>query len=299
MLNKINISKGKINEDLTLQYADRPTANSPIVQIDYGDDSILYSLGFKFQENEEINLSELISGIETAKRIIQDRIEGASDLTSFDFQREIELLKKLTAFAKQSKEDNNNVVMLRANMNHPNQEWIDTEDSIMNDYHDFQDNQEDFDSYKQYGLSENDNENTKFKIGDSIENSGNDGEFFDMNSDSEQYVEFPSELSGEIVDIKNGFYILKGEYKGEPIGMVKVKISDPYYRKKRIIDNKGNVYVETYNELMRELRRNYDSNNISYTGVEGDSMYFWLEPSETMIGQFNKDENKIWFKPSR
>jgi hypothetical protein len=140
-------------------------------------------------------------------------------------------------------------------------------------------------------------ENTEFKIGDSIENAGNDGAFFDMDSDSEQYVEFPSELSGEIVDIKNGFYILKGEYKGKPIGMVKVKISDPYYRKKRMIDSKGNIHVETYNELMRELRRNYDSNNISYTGVDGDSMYFWLEPSETMIGQFEKDKNIAWFKP--
>ena len=62
--------------------------------------------------------------------------------------------------------------------------------------------------------------------------------------------------------------------------------------------NEGNVYVETYDELKRELRRNYDVNNISYTGVEGDSMYFWLEPSETMVGEFNKDENIAWFKPS-
>jgi hypothetical protein len=150
----------------------------------------------------------------------------------------------------------------------------------------------------QSSLHEDDNENTEFKVGDSIENAGNDGAFFDMNSDSEQFVEFPSELSGEIVDIKDGFYILKGEYKGKPFGMVKVKISDPYYRKKRMIDNEGNVYVETYDELKRELRRNYDVNNISYTGVEGDSMYFWLEPSETMVGEFNKDENIAWFKPS-
>jgi hypothetical protein len=143
------------------------------------------------------------------------------------------------------------------------------------------------------------NENTEFNIGDSIENSGNDGVFFDMNSDSEQYVEFPSELSGEIVDIKNGFYILKGEYKGKPIGMVKVQISDPYYRKKRFIDDEGNVHVASYSELMRELRRHYDISNTSYTGVEGENMYFWLEPSETMIGQFDKDENKIWFKPNK
>lgn len=142
-------------------------------------------------------------------------------------------------------------------------------------------------------------ENTEFKVGDSIENSGNDGVFFDIDSDSEQYVEFPSELSGEIVDIKNGFYILKGEYKGKPIGMVKVQISDPYYRKKRFIDDKGNVHVASYGELMRELRRHYDISNTSYTGSEGENMYFWLEPSETMIGQFDKDENIAWFKPSK
>jgi hypothetical protein len=142
-----------------------------------------------------------------------------------------------------------------------------------------------------------DNENAKFKIGDSIENAGNDGVFFNMSSDSEQYVEFPGELSGEIVDIKNGFYILKGEYKGNPMGMIKVKISDPYYRKKRLVDNEGNVHVESYNELMYELRRNYDLSNVSYTGNEGENMYFWLEPSETMIGQFDSAKNNIWFKP--
>lgn len=76
------------------------------------------------------------------------------------------------------------------------------------------------------------NENTEFKVGDSIENSGNDGIFFDMDSDSEKYVELPNELSGEIVDIKNGFYILNAKYKGRPKGMVRVKISDPYYRKR-------------------------------------------------------------------
>lgn len=148
-------------------------------------------------------------------------------------------------------------------------------------------------------LNENLNENTKFEVGDSIENSGNDGVFFDIDSDSEQYVEFPGELSGEIVDIKDGFYILKGEYKGDPIGMVKVKISNPYYIKKRLIDNFGNVHVESYDELMFALRKNYDLDNVSYTGVQGESMYFWLEPSETMIGRFDKDKNVIWFKPNR
>ena len=142
-----------------------------------------------------------------------------------------------------------------------------------------------------------DNENAKFKIGDSIENAGNDGVFFDMSSDSEQYVESPGELSGEIVDIKNGFYILKGEYKGNPMGMVRVKISDPYYRKRRLIDNEGNVHVESYNELMYELRRNYDLSDISYTGTKGENMYFWLHPSETMISQFDAAKNIAWFKP--
>ena len=147
----------KINEDLTLQYADRPTATSPIIEIGYEDDGILHKFGFNFREDEEITLSELIKGIETAKRGLQDAIEGASDLTSFDFQREIELLKKLTAFAKQSKMDNNNVVMLKSNLNHPNQEWTDKEDRAMDDYHDYMAKQDDYDSYKYQGLSEEDN----------------------------------------------------------------------------------------------------------------------------------------------
>jgi hypothetical protein len=144
----------RINEDLTLQYADRPTASSPIVEIGYEDDGILHKFGFNFREDEEINLSDLFRGIETAKRGIQDAIEGASDLSSFDFQREIELVKKLSAFANQSKMDNNNVVMLKSNMNHPNQEWNDKEEKGMNDMWDLQNSQEDFDSYKYQGLSE-------------------------------------------------------------------------------------------------------------------------------------------------
>ena len=153
----------KLNEDLTLQYADRPTANSPIVEIGYDDDNILYKFGFNLKEDEEITLSELIKGIEIAKKGLQNAIEGASDLSSFDFQREIELLKKLTLFAKQSKIDNNNVVMLKSNINHPNQDWIDKENKSINDIWDLQNNQEDFDSYKYHGLSESDNEGLKIK----------------------------------------------------------------------------------------------------------------------------------------
>ena len=155
-------SKGLISEDLTLQYADRPSANSPIIEIGYDDYGILYKFGFDIREDEEISLSELINGIQTAKTGLQDAIEGASDLTSFDYQREIELLKKLTTFAEQSKMDNNNVVMLKSNMNHPNQEWTDKEDKDMNDMWDSWNNQEDYDSYKHnYGLSE-DNVESQF-----------------------------------------------------------------------------------------------------------------------------------------
>jgi hypothetical protein len=155
-------SKGLISEDLTLQYADRPSANSPIIEIGYDDYGILYKFGFDIREDEEISLSELINGIQTAKIGLQDAIEGASDLTSFDYQREIELLKKLTTFAEQSKMDNNNVVMLKSNMNHPNQEWTDKEDKNMNDMWDSWNNQEDYDSYKHnYGLSE-DNVESQF-----------------------------------------------------------------------------------------------------------------------------------------
>jgi len=153
--NKIKrIDERRINEDLTLQYADRPSSTSPIVEIGYEDDGILYKFGFNFREDEELSLSDLFRGIETAKRGIQDAIEGASDLSSFDFKREIELVKKLEAFAKQSKMDNNNVVMLKSNMNHPNQDWTDKEDKAMNHYHDYMAKQDDYDSYKYQGLSE-------------------------------------------------------------------------------------------------------------------------------------------------
>jgi len=44
--------------------------------------------------------------------------------------------------------------MLKSNMNHPNQEWNDKEEKGMNDMWDLQNSQEDFDSYKYQGLSE-------------------------------------------------------------------------------------------------------------------------------------------------
>ena len=159
----------KLNEDLTLQYADRPTANSPIIEIGYDDDNILYKFGFNLKEDEEITLSELINGIETAKKGLQNTIEGASDLSSFDFQREIELLKKLTTFAKQSKMDNNNVVMLKSNMNHPNQDWDDKEKRDMNDIWDLQNKQVDYDSLKYNGLSEGNIDGLKIKKSNSDE----------------------------------------------------------------------------------------------------------------------------------
>jgi len=159
----------KLNEDLTLQYADRPMADSPIVEIGYDDDNILYKFGFNLKEDEEITLSELINGIETAKKGLKDTIEGASDLSSFDFQREIELLKKLTAFAKQSKMDNNNVVMLKSNMNHPNQDWTEKEKRDMNDIWDLQNKQVDYDSLKYNGLSEGNIDGLKIKKSNSDE----------------------------------------------------------------------------------------------------------------------------------
>jgi hypothetical protein len=50
--------------------------------------------------------------------------------------------------------DNNYVVMLKSNMNHPNQDWTDKEDKAMNHYHDYMAKQDDYDSYKYQGLSE-------------------------------------------------------------------------------------------------------------------------------------------------
>ena len=144
-------------------------ADSPIVEIGYDDDNILYKFGFNLKEDEEITLSELINGIETAKKGLKDTIEGASDLSSFDFQREIELLKKITAFAKQSKMDNNNVVMLKSNMNHPNQDWTEKEEIDMNYIWDLQNKQVDYDSLKYNGLSEGNIDGLKIKKSNSDE----------------------------------------------------------------------------------------------------------------------------------
>ena len=200
----------RINEDLTLQYADRPTASSPIVEIGYEDDGILHKFGFNFREDEEINLSDLFRGIATAKRGIQDAIEGASDLRSFDFQREFELLKKLTAFANQSKMDNNNVVMLKSNMNHPNQEWNDKEEEGMNDYHDYMGKQDDYDSYKYQGLSEFEDSNQ------GVYNENLDSKFMQghlLNKNLEAVSKY-NEFSGDL-DLNPLGYYLSDEEKGE------------------------------------------------------------------------------------
>ena len=191
--NKIKrIDENEINEDLTLQYADRPTATSPILEIGYDDDGILYKFGFNFREDEEIPLSELISGIQKANQGLQNVIQGGSDLGAFDFQREIKLLQKLAEFAKQSKMDNNNVVMLKSNMNHPNQEWTDKEDRAMDDYHDQMNKRDDYDSYKYTnGLSEE---------SDEIEND----ETIYVDNDLSDYFDIPYQNDGEQTVINTG-----------------------------------------------------------------------------------------------
>ena len=103
--NKIKrINENELTEDLTLQYADRPTSTSPILEIGYDDDGILHKFGFNFREDEEIPLSELISGIQRANQGLQNAIQGGSDLGAFDFQREIKLLQKLAETDKKYKD---------------------------------------------------------------------------------------------------------------------------------------------------------------------------------------------------
>ena len=78
--NKIKrINENELTEDLTLQYADRPTSTSPILEIGYDDDGILHKFGFNFREDEEpqndfiifilLNLIILILSL-TTKKII-------------------------------------------------------------------------------------------------------------------------------------------------------------------------------------------------------------------------------------
>lgn len=141
------------------------------------------------------------------------------------------------------------------------------------------------------------NGDTEFKVGDEIENSGNDGELFDMDSDQPDYVERRGDISGEIIGIKDGYYILKATGDSKKfIDTFRVRIGYPYYRKKKHADEKGQIKVDNHNELLSGLKIEYGLYNIEKTGRE-DNWYYWTKEDEDMVGAYFPEEGEMWYKP--